>query len=143
MLGSGAARRIAKKIFQSAPGLLIGALLVVGSAPAEAQTVPPPAGSAACAQNASAGALACGGLSSAVGASSTAVGEQATAGGAASSPFANARTTAFGAGRPERRVSRRATRPPSVRTRRPTPAARARLDKEPRRTFRAAQRWGG
>jgi trimeric autotransporter adhesin len=98
MLGSGVARRLASKIFRSVPGVIAGALLAMGAAPADAQSVPPPSSSAPCDQNARAGAFACGELSSAVGALSTAVGVQAIAGGTPSSVFANARTTAFGEG---------------------------------------------
>src|SRR6266576_1220517 len=97
MLGSGASRGFAKKISRSLLGAMIGALLV-DPAPADAQTVPPPSDPALCAQNFTVGAFACGGLSSAVGASATAVGERAAAGGTPSNNFANARTTAFGAG---------------------------------------------
>src|SRR5439155_22835831 len=42
MLGSGASRRFAKKISRSLLGAMIGALLAVTPAPADAQTVPPP-----------------------------------------------------------------------------------------------------
>src|SRR5205814_10188224 len=98
MLGSGASRGFAKKISRSLLGAIIGALLAVDPAPADAQTVPPPSDSALCAQDFAVGAFACGGLSSAVGASATAVGERAAAGGTPSNNFANARTTAFGAG---------------------------------------------
>ena len=98
MLGSGASRGFAKKISRSLLGAMIGALLAVDPAPADAQTVPPPSDPAPCAQNFTVGAFACGGLSSAVGASATAVGERAAAGGTPSNNFANARTTAFGAG---------------------------------------------
>src|SRR5947207_381056 len=98
MLGSGASRSFGKKISRSLLGAMIGALLAVTPAPADAQTVPPPSDPAPCAQNFTVGAFACGGLSSAVGASATAVGERAAAGGTPSNSFANARTTAFGAG---------------------------------------------
>src|SRR6266576_4970283 len=97
MLGSGASRGFAKKISRSLLGAMIGALLV-DPAPADAQTVPPASDPAPCAQNFTVGAFACGGLSSVVGASATAVGERAAAGGTPSNTFANARTTAFGAG---------------------------------------------
>src|SRR5438046_7346789 len=98
MLGSGASRSFGKKISRSLLGAMIGALLAVEPAAADAQTVPPPSDPAPCAQNFTVGAFACGGLSSAVGASATAVGERAAAGGTPSNNFANARTTAFGAG---------------------------------------------
>ena len=76
MLGSGAPRRFAKKISRSLLGAIIGALLAVTPAPADAQTVPPPSDPAPCAENFSVRAFACGGRSSAVGANATAVGEQ-------------------------------------------------------------------
>src|SRR5437763_9404479 len=98
MLGSGASRGFAKKISRSLLGAIIGALLAVDPAPADAQTVPPPSDSALCAQDFAVGGFACGGLSSAVGASATAVGERAPGGGTPSNNCANARTTAFGAG---------------------------------------------
>src|SRR5207248_11675409 len=98
MLGSGASRGFAKKISRSLWGAMIGALLAVDPAPADAQTVPPPSDPAPCAQNFTVGAFACGGLSSAVRASATAVGERAAAGGTQSNNFANATTTGSGAG---------------------------------------------
>jgi hypothetical protein len=42
MLGSGASRGFAKRISRSLLGAIIGALLAVDPAPADAQTVPPP-----------------------------------------------------------------------------------------------------
>lgn len=97
MLGSGASTGLAG-ISRSTLGMIVGVLLMVSSAPSEAQTVPPPPDSASCTQNFAARAFACGGLSSAVGANATAAGEQAAAGGTASNNLTNARTTAFGAG---------------------------------------------
>ena len=61
MLGSGASRGFAKKISRSLLGAMIGALLAVDPAPADAQTVPPPSDPAPCAQDFAVGAFACGG----------------------------------------------------------------------------------
>src|SRR5438045_9544449 len=94
MLGSGASRGFAKKISRSLLGAIIGALLAVDPAPADAQTVPHPSDPAPCAQDFAVGAFACVGLSSAVGASATAVGVREAASGAPSNNLAIARKNA-------------------------------------------------
>src|SRR5438046_9111156 len=100
MLGSGASRSFGKKISRSLLGAMIGALLAVTPAPADAQTVPPPSDPAPCAQNFTVGAFACGGLSSAVGARPTAVGERAAAGGTPSNTCHAHSAAAFAAAPP-------------------------------------------
>src|SRR5256885_9518758 len=115
MLGSGASRSFGKKISRSLLGAMIGALLAVTPAPADAQTVPPPSDPAPCAQNFTVGAFACGGLSSAVGASATAVGERAPAGGTPSHTLAQAKNAAFCARAPPRATRPRAGHPTSLR----------------------------